>query len=449
MFQQNKRPRRSWVTILLVTTVSFIFLFYFLFISAVFFAKTTLFSTLVGMMPSSNLSGINILVFGVDDTADVQRSDTIIVVHLNQQKNHIGVLSIPRDTRTVIPGRGVDKVNHAYAYGGADLLKKTVSSFLNVPIDYHFEVRLNAVKGFIDKIGGVEINVEKDLFYSDVAGGLYIDLKKGKQTLSGEQALQYVRFRHDNQGDIGRINRQQVFLRAVAEKILTKQKLLEVPIIIKQLNASMTSDMPMVEMLGLSTQVAEAIRGGRVKTASVPGAITLNNGVSYWRPDITGMDRLVQNVLFGFDKKKVAKVESKAVVKTKDKTASKEQRRRPTIKEVSRITQQKKVQDTAALKDVSIEVLNGLGVAGQARVGARAMKELGLKVARFGNAGAYDYPETLIVDWHGKLDKTVILAGVLGIDPSNIIVYDRPNKSIEATLVLGQDWPKIHNELAK
>lgn len=443
----TNKKRLSLPMLILLAIGSFVFIFYFLLISAVFFAKTTLFSSLLNVMPISHLAGINILAFGVDDTADIQRSDTIILVHLNQQKNYVGVLSIPRDTRVMIPGHGLDKINHSYAYGGAELLKKSVSQFLNVPIDYYFEVHLDAVEDFVDQLGGVEINVEKDLFYSDVAGGLYIDLKKGRQMLSGEQVLQYVRFRHDSQGDIGRISRQQQFLKAISDKVLSKQKLLEIPIIVKRLNDSMKTDMPVIQMISLSKPFAEALRAGKVNTTSVPGAITLINGISYWRPDITGMDRLIQQVLFGFDKQMAMADIPKTVVETKDKKASQDNRRRPTIREVRRITQQNKATDRKALSDMSVEVLNGMGIPGQAQVGAREMKDLGLRVSRFGNAGSYDYEKTLIVDWHGTLNKTVILAGVLGIDPSNIIVYDRPDKSLEATLVLGQDWPRIQHEL--
>ncbi|MBQ5860328.1 MAG: LCP family protein, partial [Selenomonadales bacterium] len=166
------------------------------------------------------LKPVNVLVLGVDiREGDIGRSDTIFVMSLNREKNVATMLSIPRDSYVPIPGRGWDKINHAYAYGKGKLTRRTVENLLNIEIDYLVEVDRKGVEKMIDAIGGVEIDVEKRMYYEDPwddDGGLVIDLEPGLQTLDGEEAVQYVRYR-DKEGDIGRARRQQKFLAAAMD----------------------------------------------------------------------------------------------------------------------------------------------------------------------------------------------------------------------------------------
>jgi len=106
-----------------------------------------------------------------------------------------------------IPGRYKDKINHSYAFGGIDLITLTLEKFLNIKIDYYIKMSFENFKEIINLIGGVEINAIKDYKYPG-----YIDILKGKQILDGDNALDYVRFRYDESGDFGRINRQQEVL---------------------------------------------------------------------------------------------------------------------------------------------------------------------------------------------------------------------------------------------
>ena len=121
----------------------------------------------------------------------------------------IRALSIPRDTRVSIENVGVSKVNHAYAYGGIKLLRKTVSDFLSIPIHNHIIINSNGIKKLIDEVGGVNVFIENEMKYDDFAGDLHINFKSGDNHLDGENLLKYVRFRNNSKGDIGRIERQQ------------------------------------------------------------------------------------------------------------------------------------------------------------------------------------------------------------------------------------------------
>ena len=231
-YKDRQNFKVKWIIIPLLTFVMGIT---FAYVLGFIISSVSLMESILSLLPKQNLSGVNILAVGVDSTKKVKRSDTIIVIHLNKQSNRLGVLSIPRDTRTEVDGYGMTKINHAYAHGGIKLLKKTVSSFLNIPINYHVVLDINAVKDIVDHIGGVSVDVEKDLYYVDQAGDLFINLKKGKQHLDGEKTIEYLRFRHDNDGDIGRINRQQTFVTQLITSIKGQNTFFEIPLIMKKL----------------------------------------------------------------------------------------------------------------------------------------------------------------------------------------------------------------------
>ena len=172
------------------------------------------------LSPSERLSlKKNIIVLGVDERAeehDVGRSDTLFVVMFDTKNKAASLLSVPRDTRVRIKGHGWDKINHAYAYGGRELTQKTTEELLGIKINNYVMVDFKGFVGLVDAIGGVDINVEKDMYYYDSWDGFKIDLKKGMQHMDGKTAIQYVRYR-DEEGDIGRIRRQQHFIMAVYE----------------------------------------------------------------------------------------------------------------------------------------------------------------------------------------------------------------------------------------
>ena len=151
------------------------------------------------------------------------------------------------------------------------------------------------------------------------------------------------------------------------------------------------------------------------------------------------MDTIIDETLFGFgeempDAPKVIAQIKQTVIMTPDKTAAKDDRRKMTAKEVRRIASQASPTDEGskvhAKSSLKIEVLNGNGEAGLAKKAARVLKLGGFSVARFDNSGSFDYQKTLIVDWKGQLDKSLVLATFLNIQPDQVIVYDRPKKII-------------------
>ncbi|MFC1770439.1 LCP family protein [Candidatus Margulisiibacteriota bacterium] len=414
-----------------------------LYLGTVMLTGTSIIEFALNVIPEERMHGKNILLFGIDDTRAVQRADTVMVLHIDSVKKRLGLLSIPRDTRAHVPGHGLTKINHAYAYGGTDLLKDTISSLLGIPLNGYVKINLAGVEKAIDQIGGLTIDIDKDLFYEDKAGGLYIDLKKGRQTLTGRQAIQYIRFRNDDQGDLGRINRQQMFVKSFANKITDSGNIFKLPFFIRTINKNIESDLTLKQMLGLSMDCKESYQKGNIQIGTVPGAVIMYRGICYLRPDIVAMDRLIRDTLFGFEK---SEGELITKVETVDTDASKEDRRCLSSKEINRIMVNTDETEIPSVKfgiGLQIEVLNGSGSSGKAKEITSYLRKLGLKVVRFGNAASFDYENTLIVDWKGEVNEAVRFAQILSLDASRIILYDRPEKPLNLTLVIGKDWKDI------
>ena len=235
---------------------------------------------------------INILVLGVDKrNGDNGRSDTILVATVDTNTKAVSLLSIPRDTWVYIPGYGYDKINHAYSEGGWRLSRQTVEELLGVPMDYYVVVDFAGFSTLVDAIGGVELTVDKRMYYVDPYDDLIINIPPGRQLLDGETAIKYVRYR-DEQGDIGRIERQQKFAKAVLEKVTSPAIITRIPSIIRGIDKAVTTDMSTAEMLRLAKMMTDAYRQG-LQTDMVPGLPVYIKQISYWLPDIVALRKHV------------------------------------------------------------------------------------------------------------------------------------------------------------
>ncbi len=157
----------------------------------------------------------SVLMLGVDErSGDRGRSDSIIVMTVNPKKESIDMLSIPRDTRVEIVGKGIDdKINHAYAFGGVEMSMNTVEKFLDIPIDYYIKMNMEGFKEIVDAVGGVD--VKNDIDFS--VGKKHFP--EGQISLNGSDALAYARMRYDDpRGDFGRQMRQRQVIQGVINK---------------------------------------------------------------------------------------------------------------------------------------------------------------------------------------------------------------------------------------
>lgn len=234
----------------------------------------------------------NILVMGVDPREnDVGRSDAMVLVSIDS-KGKPFLLSIPRDTRAKIKGYGFDKINAAYAYGGPELSVRTVSDFLGIPINDYLVVDIDAFVHIVDVFGGVTIDVEKRMYHEDPYQDLLIDLQPGVQRLNGERAMQYVRFRDDLTADLGRIERQQKFLTAVAKEAFSLRNVTKLPTFIRECYNAIDTDMSMTQLIKLATTAAKAYEKG-IEMEMLPGEPEYIGEISYFLPDVNAIRQLV------------------------------------------------------------------------------------------------------------------------------------------------------------
>ena len=229
-----------------------------------------------------------ILIMGVDKRKDdVGRSDTMMIATIDPRLDQATLLSIPRDTRVRIYGRGYDKINAAFSYGGVDLAAETVEDFLGIDIDHYVLINTNSFIKIIDAIGGVDIDVEKRMFYEDPwddDGGLVIDLYPGEQHMDGKTAVTYVRYR-DSEGDIGRVKRQQAFMAACMDKVTSPEIVPRIPKIAREVIDAIETDMSLRQLLELAGSLKAAQKNG-LETDMVPGYPLYIEEISYWIPDV-------------------------------------------------------------------------------------------------------------------------------------------------------------------
>ena len=240
-----------------------------------------------------------IMIMGVDERDDdVGRSDTLMIASIDPKTNQASLLSVPRDTRVKIKGHGFDKVNAAYAYGKEKLSQDTVERLLGVNIDHYIIINTKSFKKIIDAIGGIDIDVPKRMHYEDPwddDGGLIIDFQPGMQHMDGAKAVTYVRYR-DEEGDLGRIRRQQDFVRACMEKLVSPAIIPKLPVVIKEVMGSIETDLSFRQLLEFAGTLKESKNNG-LKTDMVPGRPLYIEGISYWIPDLNKLRMTVADTL--------------------------------------------------------------------------------------------------------------------------------------------------------
>ncbi len=234
-------------------------------------------------------SDMILLVMGVDanyggdpdDPFSGARTDTMMLVRISPENHTVSAVSIPRDSKVFLGrGRQVDKINAAFAYGGADLAVRTVERTFGVPVDGFLAINNKGVRAVVDALGGVSLTVEKRMKYRDNTAKLNIDLQPGRQKLDGEAAEGYLRFRHDELGDIGRVRRQQNFINAVASELKNPLNIARIPQLVGVAQKYIQTDLGFNQLLGLAW-FGKGLDMRRVRVATVPGHGTMQ-GLSYW-----------------------------------------------------------------------------------------------------------------------------------------------------------------------
>ncbi|OAB60026.1 hypothetical protein AY600_15435 [Phormidium willei BDU 130791] len=248
---------------------------------------------------------VNLLLLGVDrdpqladDSPDLLdgRSDTILAVRVDTAGQRVNVLSIPRDTEVDLGEFGWGKLNEANYLGGVALMQATVETLLNeVEFDRYLRLNTQGLVELVDLVGGVEVWVPYPMVYRDRTQELTIELDAGWQRLTGEMAQQFSRYRQGPYGDIGRVQRQQMLLQALRDRLTSPTVFPRIPAILRILQNHIDTNLSLPEMLALGSFVLEIDREA-LRMALLPGEFRdgQDSGTSYWRVDEAAGDRVVE-----------------------------------------------------------------------------------------------------------------------------------------------------------
>lgn len=218
-----------------------------------------------------------VLVMGSDVVGG--NTDVMFTVQVKDGITHI--LQVPRDTYVESEPLGVVKANALYASAGPESIKTEVGRLVGAPVQKHLKVNLDAVTKVADALGGVEVDVPKRMYYVDNAQGLLIDLYPGRQVLRGAELEGFLRFRHDELGDLGRMERQRLVLAEVFRKLAQPSTLAQLPTLLKIAGEDIHTDLSPIEM----TQLLTAMTRSRLSSQRLQGRLYWQNDLSYWMPD--------------------------------------------------------------------------------------------------------------------------------------------------------------------
>lgn len=284
----TKKKNRKWLKILI-----FSFVFLFVIVGAYVFSVYNSLSNAVDTMHEpleraksdkrtkelsfKKAEPFSVLLMGVDEReGDRGRSDSLIVLTVNPNNNSVKMLSIPRDTRTEIVGKGIqDKINHAYAFGGVDMSIATVENFLDIPIDHYVQINMEGFKDIVDAVGGVTVQNDLNFTYEGV------HFPKGELTLSGEKALKYSRMRYeDPRGDFGRQARQRQIIQAVIKEGASLSTITNYGDIFQALGSNVKTSLKFDEMVTIQSKYKAASKD--MEQEQVKGNGSKIDGVYYY-----------------------------------------------------------------------------------------------------------------------------------------------------------------------
>lgn len=401
----------------------------------------------------------NILVMGEDNVEGSRRSDTVLFVTIDINDNNMRVIALPRDTRVEIPQHGHQKLNHAYAYGGPDLTKTTVERYFNQPILYYLVVDFDSFPPLIDALGGVEIEVQKRMKYVDRAGGLDIDIQPGLQRMDGKAALSFVRFRKDALGDIGRVQRQQQFMKALLKQVYDPRNIIRVSDIVKETMKLIRTDMPLTLAVQLGGFISNEIGRERIFFSTLTGKPATINKLSYWLGDVQGatafleapIEELINGELDNGDRYGDFSIGYSSAVEENGRPA-------PASGDGggasgnTKETSYSKDELIKLVKSISepIAVLNGSGKGGVGSEVATRFQKLGVDVAHIGNAKHFDYKySNVMYPQNAKPAASASakkLGELMGI-PANLV---RSNNQVAyPSIIIGQDHAAVIAKLDK
>ena len=407
----------------------------------------------------AEVSQINILLLGSDERIDGDeppRTDTLLLLTLDLRRQTAGMISLPRDLWVPIPGYNItSKINTAYAigeqrgypFGGAQLVKDTVSSFIGQPVQYYVQANFNGFVRFIDEIGGITVNVPQTIHDPEYPTTDYgyqtFYLEAGTRILDGQTALKYARTRNMD-SDYGRAARQQQLISAIADKVIAADMIptliARAPQLLSSTWGSVRTDMP----LQTAAEIAYYVRSNQLDVSTLVlddryGDETYSENKAWiLLPD---RNRIRPELKRFFDPAAgpdiVANAPAEPVpqIQLSTRTSAEVGSRELLAADVNRDVR------VMAAREVRLEILNGTGEVGMAALARRQLEASGWKVVSIGDADRSDYQHTLLVNYN--TDDTLVreLGRQLNLTAS---LYSLPGllipESTDLRIVIGEDF---------
>ncbi|WP_398333047.1 LCP family protein [Vulcanococcus sp.] len=212
---------------------------------------------------------------------DAGGGNTDVMYTLRVKDGVTELIQVPRDTYIATQRYGALKANALFAYGGPELVKQELTKHFGRPVEHHIVINLSVIRRLGDSLGGLEVDVPQRMLYNDNTQDLHIDLQPGRQVLRGKNIEGFLRFRHDGLGDIGRLDRQRLLLKALFDQITKPESLVRLPSLLTAAGKDMKTDLGPMEIGGLITAMA----GTRFDAKRLGGRSEMRDGLSYWIPE--------------------------------------------------------------------------------------------------------------------------------------------------------------------
>ncbi|MGI6216139.1 MAG: LCP family protein [Coriobacteriales bacterium] len=368
-----------------------------------------------------------ILLLGTDgrEGEDSYRSDTIILGRVDLQAKQVVLISIPRDTRVYIEGYGYNKINAAYAYGGAAAEVNAVEEFAGVQISHYAQIDFSGFSDLVDALGGVEVDVPIDINDPDAGGSV----SKGLQTLDGEHALIFCRSRDTAIGDYQRQVNQRIFLEALASKILSS----DASTMVSAINAiadAVSTDMDVNEIYSIANSM-KGMTSDNIYSYTVPSATETIDGVSYVVADETEWKAMMETI----DSGGLPADQSEDIAGV----VSEEYQNSNTSSSASSSTSSS---DSSSVdrSSYTVSVRNGGGIEGSATEAADILETAGYSVTEIGNANQFVYDSTLVIyNDDSDLDAVNDIISELGKGTA-VQSAGRYSFDSDILVVVGSDW---------
>lgn len=354
---------------------------------------------------------LNMLVMGIDDSDGFRHTDTMMLVRYRPATESAALISVPRDTLVRLPDHPAAKINTVFMTGyhgtdrmrnGAEAARQAVETVIGEPVPYYVLMDYDSFAAVVDLLGGVEVQVDRPMHYDDWAGNLHIHFDVGKHWLEGQKALEYVRFRHDRLGDLGRIERQQAFVQAIAERLRAPRNILRLPWLLPALRAHVTTNLSLPWLM-IGGLFGPWLSMEHVKHATLPGRPVMLSGQWMWLVDLKASAETLQALQSDLSNG----VEPEP-------------------------------------PHVRVQILNGSGISGAGqKIADRLRQEKNVVVADIGVLHKHmKVHHTQVIDRDGANHRAERIAQILRIHGKDITTALNANAPAQVIVVVGQDFEK-------